>query len=113
MTVLKQKGGMVLNRSRRAREGAGLSVGQAARVLGVVPDQLRRVEENDAEYADADPARLAEIYGVNVEWLSGRTELRDYAGLKNVAGVDRLSFRDRDMLAELHASWPRRSSTAR
>ena len=99
---------MVLNRSRRAREHAGLSVGQAARLLGLSIDQIRLIEDSDAAYADVGPPRLADIYGVNVEWLSGRTELCDYAALKELANADQLSFRDRDMLAELYASWPRR-----
>lgn len=98
----------VLNRSRRARESAGLSVGQAARLLGVTTDQLRRVEEHDSAYADAYPPRLADLYGVNVDWLSGRSELCDYEPLRNLQGVEDLSFRDRDMLAELYASLPRR-----
>jgi ribosome-binding protein aMBF1 (putative translation factor) len=99
---------MVLNRSRRAREHAGLSVGQAARMLRLPIDQLCRIEENDAAYADSNPPRLADLYGVNVEWLSGRTELCDYVPIKTLANADRLSFRDRDMLAELYASLPRR-----
>jgi len=94
----------VLNRCRRARESAGLSVGQAARLLGVPTDQVRGVEESDAAYAEADPARLADLYGVSVDWLSGRGALRDYAALKAIAGADELPFADRDTIAELLAS---------
>jgi transcriptional regulator with XRE-family HTH domain len=97
-----------LNRSRRARESAGLSVGQAARLLGVSADQVRLVEENDSAYTDFDPPRLADLYGVNLDWLSGRSELRDYEPLRNLQGVDELSFCDHDMLAELYASLPRK-----
>jgi len=46
---------------------------------------------------------------VNVAWLLGRSELRDYASLKNLRGADELPFCDRDMLAELYAALPRRS----
>ena len=102
-----------LNRSRRAREGAGLALGQAARMLGVDVDQLQHIEEHDAAYAEADPAQLADLYGVNVDWLSGWSELRDYAPLKELRGADQLSFRDRDMFAELYASLPRRSFASR
>ena len=101
------KGKARLNRSRRARESSGLSLGQAARKLGVPCDQLRSVEENDMAYAEADLPRLAELYGVNLDWMSGRTELCDYAAVKKVRGADELPFRDRDMLAELFASLPR------
>ena len=102
-----------INRSRRARESAGLSLGQASRLTGVPVEQLRRVEEHDGAYADADPVRLADVYGVNVEWLSGRSELRDYGPLKDLAGADELAFRDRDTLAELYASMPRAQSRRR
>lgn len=94
----------VLNRSRRARESAGLSLGQAARLLGLSREQIALAEESDSAYADLGPDRLAEIYGVNVEWLSGRCELRDWGALKQLDGGGRLLFRDRDMLAELYVT---------
>jgi len=100
-----------LNRSWRARKNAGLSLKQAARKLGMSIDQLRGVEQNDAAYANASPALLAELYGVNLDWLGGNSERRDHAALKKVSGADELPFRDRDMLAELFASLPRQSST--
>lgn len=90
---------------------AGLSLGQAVRRLGVTADQLRAIEEHDAVYAGADPTGLAELYGVNVDWLSGRSELRDYAALKNLRGADELPFHDRDVLAEMYASRPRQRTT--
>jgi len=98
----------MLNRSQRARKSSGLSLGQAAQLIGVTIDQLHRVEENDAAYADADVARLAEVYGVNVEWLSGRKELRDYEPLKSLRNVDQLTCCERAMLAELYASLPQK-----
>lgn len=98
---------MTLNRSRRARERSGLSLGQAVRKLGIPRDQLRRIEENDSDYAAANLPRLAELYGVNLDWMSGRSELLDYAAVKKLRGADELPFRDRDMLAELFASLPR------
>ena len=99
-----------LNRSRRARESAGLSVGQAARRLGVPTDQLRHVEESDAAFADADQPQLADLYNVNLEWLSGTVELRDYARFDKWPDALDLPFRDRDMIAELYASLPRKAS---
>jgi transcriptional regulator with XRE-family HTH domain len=101
------KGPIVMNRSRRARENAGLSIGQAARMLGVEIGQLRRVEESDGAYADADPPRLADLYGVNLEWLSGRCAQHDYERLNRWPDAAELPFRDRDMIAELYASLPR------
>lgn len=98
---------MTLNRSRRARELSGLSLGQAARKLGMPRNQLRAVEESDDAYAVVDLSRLVELYGVNLDWMSGRSELLDYVAIKKLRGADELPFRDRDMLAELFAALPR------
>lgn len=95
------------NRCRVARENAGLSVGQAAKLLAVDRDEILRVEVAD------DPdlelvQRLADLYRVRVEWLTGEVERRDYARIKRIKGADRLSFKDLDTLAEFAASMPRR-----
>lgn len=106
----------VLNRSRRARENAGLSIGQAARLLGLPCDQIARCEISDAAYADLGPARLADLYEVNVEWLSGRSELRDEAAIRRIRQLDKaeaLTFCDRDRIAEILASLPRRAPSTR
>lgn len=99
-----------LNRCQRARESAGLSVGQAARRLGVPVDQVKSVEESDAAFAVADHARLADLYGVNLDWLAGRSDQCDYVALKRIDGADELYFADREQLAELLASLPRQSA---
>lgn len=52
-------------------------------------------------------AQLADIYGVNVEWLTGEAPQHDYEVLKGVRGADNLSAYDRDMVAEFAASMPR------
>jgi len=70
----------------------------------VSADQVRRVEESDAAYADANLSQIADLYGVNLDWLSGHGDLRDYAAIRNLPGADNLPFADRDMLAELFAS---------
>jgi hypothetical protein len=70
-------------------------------------EQLLAAERSDAAYADLGPERLADRYGVNVEWLSGRSDLHDYGRVRQLDGGDKLTFRDRDMLAELFASLPR------
>lgn len=99
------------NRSRRARESAGLSVGQAARLLGAPVDQVSSVEESDEAFEAFGPTRLADLYGVNLDWLHGRSDLRDYDAVRRLDGEDKLLFADRDQLAELLASRPRRAGT--
>jgi transcriptional regulator with XRE-family HTH domain len=98
----------IKNRARRAREGAGLSVGQAAKLLGIDRDALMRVEEQDDAFLDANRRNMADVYGVSEEWLNGEVDLRDYAALNQIPGGRELPFHDRDVLAEVLASRPRK-----
>jgi hypothetical protein len=75
----------------------------------VCVDQLRRVEGDDAAYAEADQTRLADAYDVNLDWLSGRSELCDHAAIRRLDGGRELPFRTRDMIAEVLASLPQRA----
>lgn len=63
---------MTENRAKRAREHAGLTIGQAARLLNMPSGDLLAIEERDSDFADADHERLADVYGVNVPWLKGK-----------------------------------------
>jgi transcriptional regulator with XRE-family HTH domain len=96
------------NRARLARDRAGLSVGQAAKLLGVDPDVLTRWEESDAAFFDAPWVSMADVYGVNIEWLTGECDRYDYATVKSIPGADELTFHDRDVIAEFAASMPRK-----
>lgn len=99
------------NRARRARKCAGLSIGQAAKLLGVDRDALSRAEELDSAFWDANRRKMADVYGVSEEWLSGQVDLRDYAALNRIPGGRELPFHDRDILAEFLAALPRRKGT--
>jgi transcriptional regulator with XRE-family HTH domain len=98
----------IKNRSRLARERAGLSIGQAARRLGMSASTVESIEASDQVYAVADRSKLADVYGVNIEWLDGTREHRDYAAVDGIAGADRLTAHDRDVVAEFAASMQRR-----
>jgi transcriptional regulator with XRE-family HTH domain len=98
------------NRYARARELAGLSVGQAARVLGVSTAELAAVEQAQVPIFVLTNERLSEIYGCSVAWLTGVAPRVDYAALDRIPGGRDLDFHDRDMLAELLATLPRRSA---
>lgn len=104
--------GAIKNRARRARVTAGLSIGQAVSLLGIDRDSLLRIEEPNAVLGEEDCRKLADVYGVNEEWLCGQIELRDYDALDRIAGGRELPFHDRDILAEFMASMPRRKVTA-
>lgn len=101
---------MTTNRSKLARERAGLSVGQACKMLDVNREYLISVEETDPVFETADEAllsKMADFYGVNREWLAGTSPLRDYERFDAIPGADKVSFHDRDVVAEFMASMPR------
>ncbi len=100
---------MAENRSRRARELAGLSLGQAARLLGIARDALIAIEISGLIFQQIDlgelpHTRLADLYGVSVAWLRGEVPLCDYAALDRIPGGRDLPFADRDAIAELLAA---------
>lgn len=97
------------NRALIARERAGLSLGQAARLLGISEDDVRNTEQDDEiclQYADD----LAYVYGVNKDWLLGKVPRYNYAILDGVKGADELPPHDRKVVAEFAASLPKRGS---
>lgn len=67
-----------MNRYRSARETAGLSMGQASRLLSVPLGVMSVVHLSDVELGRAEPATamlaaMGEIYGCSVAWLRGET----------------------------------------
>jgi transcriptional regulator with XRE-family HTH domain len=98
---------MSAHRVTLARERAGLSLGQAAKLLGVTRSELLAIEEEPILSA-VDAERFAELYAVNVEWVTGQAPLRDYDAMKGVRGYDNLTPHDRDVIAEFAASMPRK-----
>jgi len=56
-------------RLRMAREMAGLSQGQVARMLGLHRPSISEAEAGRRRVSAEELARLAEIYGIGVSWL--------------------------------------------
>lgn len=105
-----------MNRCREAREQAGLTLGQAARRLGMGESFLHALEDprmedllEFEELSDRTKHAMAETYGVSEEWLNGEGPDRDYAAVRAMKGSEDLSFHDRDILAKFIASLPWRS----
>jgi transcriptional regulator with XRE-family HTH domain len=96
------------NRFARARVNAGLSLGQAAKLLGISTAELLTVEESMLTLVQSNLTRLADLYGCSVAWLTGEVPLRDYAALHRIPGTRELYFVDQEQLAELLASLPAR-----
>lgn len=100
------------NRSKLARERAGLSIDQAVKMLDVEREQLISIEESDAtffDYVDQElRIQMADIYGTNLAWLAGDITRYDYDAVKQVKGATALSSHDRDVVAEFIAALPKR-----
>jgi hypothetical protein len=99
------------NRTKLARERAGLSVNQACKLLIVERDDLVKIEEDDVAFADTGRDLIDlmhEVYGVNPQWMAGEVPQHDYAHVDKMVGADKLTFHDRDILAEFAASMQRK-----
>jgi transcriptional regulator with XRE-family HTH domain len=101
---------MATNRAKRARERAGLTASQAAKLMNMETSDLLAIEENDSMFANADQAKLADYYGVNIPWLRGEVPLRDDTRLKDVKGWDDLSRHDQNVISEFAAALPKKVS---
>jgi transcriptional regulator with XRE-family HTH domain len=87
-------------RVRRAREMAGLSLGQAARVLGCL---RQTVADFEAGYSTPQPSHLqqmADVYRVSLAWLRGDDVKFPEATVRWLAQAP-ISDEDRDRLLEL------------
>jgi transcriptional regulator with XRE-family HTH domain len=61
------------NRIRKTREGAGLSLAQAAKLLGWAHGPLYAFETGAAQPTDEDMRVMAALYHCSVAWLRGET----------------------------------------
>lgn len=71
----------IASRLRRAREQAGLSQGQVAKILGWHRPTVSEIEAGRRRVAAEEAVKLAELYGVNVPWIVGAeqaSELQDH-----------------------------------
>lgn len=99
------------NRSEHARMRAGLSLGQAAHFLGMDRDDLLRAETAET-LDDVHAEKLADLYCVRVEWITGEVPQHDYAAVDVMKGAETLTREDRDALAKFAASMPRNVKSA-
>lgn len=96
MMVPENKQLQIASRIRTARENAGLSQGQAAKLLGVARPTISECEAARRKVTAVELTAMAKTYGVGVAWLVGeegnagsssedRIELaaREIAGLKD------------------------------
>lgn len=69
------------SRLRFARESAGLTQGQVAKLLSLHRPTISEIEAGRRKVAAAELSKLADVYGVPVDWLlsggAGRDDLDD------------------------------------
>jgi len=58
-------------RLRQAREAAGLSQGQVAKLLNLHRPTISEIESETRKVTAGELTRFAELYKVSVEWLTG------------------------------------------
>lgn len=98
-----------MNRAAIARASAGLTLGQAAKLLGWATGPLHAIEIGEGHPpTDEEWRKLADLYHVRIEWLRGDGEQRDYKAVDAMPGSEHLTNHDRDIIAEFAASMPRR-----
>lgn len=68
---------LIAQRMKLAREQAGLSQGQAAKLLDLHRPTISEIEAGNRRVAADELARFAELYGVSVTWLTGARDEAD------------------------------------
>jgi transcriptional regulator with XRE-family HTH domain len=64
----------IANRLALARENAGLSQGQVARMLNMHRPSISEVEAGRRSVTAEELAKFAEVYGVDMDWLGCKGE---------------------------------------
>lgn len=94
---------MTANRYCRAREIAGLSPAQAARMLGWAQGPLHAIEIGaGAPPTEDEQRRMSEVYGCSIEWLRGDS-IEPPADLVKALRDKGVSDHDRDAVLEFAA----------
>lgn len=69
---------MILNERLRAlRQEKGMSQEQVARALSITLNAYQRLENRDNTPNYANFLRLADFFGVSMDYLAGRTDVRE------------------------------------
>jgi transcriptional regulator with XRE-family HTH domain len=92
----------IAGRLRAAREQAGLSQGQAAKLLGLQRPTVSEIEAGRRRVPAEELAKLAVIYGVSVAWLTvNEPEVPDPAVELAARELAKLKKEDLDTVLQL------------
>lgn len=100
----------IAGRLRKARENAGLSQSQVATLMGLHRPTVSEMEAGRRRVAAEELARLADVYGVGIEWLAGESASTDQMEEAELAAREMRSLdrEDLDKVVELIRSLSRR-----
>ena len=98
---------VIAARLRSAREAAGLSQGQVAKMLGLHRPSVSELEAGRRRVSAEELMRFAEIYAVSVNWLTGS----DWSEKESVE--DRILIAARELSKMKHEDLDRLLSTLR
>jgi len=92
----------VASRLRAARENAGLSQGQVAKMLGFHRPTISEIEAGRRRISAEELALLAKAYDVSVSWIAnGEVEVRDPSIELAARELAKLKKQDLDNLMQL------------
>jgi transcriptional regulator with XRE-family HTH domain len=92
----------IANRLRAAREQAGLSQGQVARLLDYQRPTISEIEAGRRKTSAEEIARFAEVYDVSIDWLiNEKAALADPKVELAARELSKLKTDDLDMVLKL------------
>ncbi len=94
----------IANRLRTARDAAGLSQGQVAKLLNFHRPTISEIEAGRRKVSGEELAQFASLYGVSVEWLtsaSGESDPSDDRILLAARELSKMKDQDLDHLLSL------------
>lgn len=94
----------IAHKIRVARENAGLSQAQAAKILGIHRPSLTEAEQGRRKISAAELAHMARLYRVRIGWLACEDEGEDDHGQDQIQLVAReiSSLKSDDLEAVMH-----------
>ena len=88
----------IAGRLRTAREAAGLTQGQVAKLLGLHRPTVSEIEAGRRRVSGEELVQFAEMYGVSVEWITTPSEASDPSEERILLAARELSkMKDQDL----------------
>jgi transcriptional regulator with XRE-family HTH domain len=92
----------IANRLRAAREQAGLSQGQVAKLMGVQRPTVSEIEAGRRKVAAEELIRLATMYNVDIDWITSNKPEMPHPSVELAAReLAKLSQKDLETVIQL------------